>query len=251
MENFYNFDFGEKYEKSKPPKYEHNYELKDIVDFLTDQKTMQIKRQNKINDIIFKIHQYIQDYVDFETKDSSDKYVIQFSITPTPSTPTPTPTADGKYVYIEFKFNNDKTIYSIINKNLLILQNIIILFNDLFFNYDSKRLLSILNMLLSFNYYINNIQVNNNDSNTEVINNPKYSDYSSKILFINENLKNIKTLIQSIQRCLKMMGDLNVDKSKLMALEIVENSNLVKKSLNEAMEELMKIQEIHNSLDTE
>lgn len=248
MENFYNFDFGEKYEKSKPPKYEHNYELKDIIDFLRDQKTMQIKRQNEINDIIFKINQYIQDYVDFETKDSNSNYIIQFSITPVGSCQQEQEQEKEIYVYQLFKFNNEKSIYSTINKNLLNLQNIVTLFNDLFFIYGYKRLLQLIILLLSFNYNINDEVVNAEHEENEKINNSKYSDYQAKLSSINEKLKNIKTLLQSIQRCLKMTNDLNVDRSKLIALEVAENLNLIQKSLNEAMEELAKIKEIQDSL---
>lgn len=248
MENFYNFDFGEKYEKSKPPKYEHNYELKDIIDFLRDQKTMQIKRQNEINDIIFKINQYIQDYVDFETKDSNSNYIIQFSITPVGSCQQEQEQEKEIYVYQLFKFNNEKSIYSTINKNLLNLQNIVTLFNDLFFIYGYKRLLQLIILLLSFNYNINDEVVNAEHDENEKINNSKYSDYQAKLSSINEKLKNIKTLLQSIQRCLKMTNDLNVDRSKLIALEVAENLNLIQKSLNEAMEELAKIKEIQDSL---
>lgn len=254
MENFHNFDFKDKYEKSKHPKPEHDYDLKDIIDFLYDQKTLMNKKQMEINDIIFKINQYIQDYVDFETVES-DKYIIEFSVTPKDTDPTSksgTGTDADPYVYPLFKFNNGKTIYLTIHKNFVIIHNILDLLGVLIFNYKYFNVQPILNLLLSFNYYLNNnVQKTTGASTTvvETINNSRYSVYSSSLSLINEKLKNIKTLMKSLYNCVKYMNDfIDIDKMKMFHLEFAENSRLIQKSLKESTEELKKIQEIQNNL---
>lgn len=240
MESLYNFDFNNRYNKDKI-KEEPDYNIKELIKLLNDPVENKIKKQNEINDIIFKINQYLQDYVDFDTikeirdielKSRRIHYEIEFDIREEED--------DGKQY---LKFFNDSSVYSKINKNLSIIKNILNLIDTLIFNYNYHDVLTFLNIMLSFTYKINFFFVDKNDKaivENKLITIDNISPISSNI---NNKLKDIKTLLTNTERCVYIMID-TLKKSKLLFLEYQENKRLINNAIDEITQDLSKLRAI-------
>lgn len=246
METLYNFDFNDKYKK-QIIKEEPDYNVKELIKLLNDPIENKIKKQNEINDIIFKINQYLQNYLDFNTiKEMRDNefisrriyYEIEFDIREEKD--------DGKQV---LNFLNDSSVYSKIIKNLSIIKNILNLIDILIFSYNYYDVLTFLNIMLSFTYKINFFLVDK-EGEMFINNKPVIIDNISPISSnINNKLKDIKTLLTNTERCVYIMTD-TIKKSKLLFLEYQENKRLINNAIDEIIQDLNKLRIIQEKETT-
>lgn len=246
METLYNFDFNDNYKK-RTINEEPDYNIKELIKLLNDPVKNKIKKQNEINDIIFKINQYLQDYLDFNTlKEIRDNvlysrrifYEIEFDIREEYD--------EGKQILY---FYNDSSVYSKINKNLSIIKNILNLIDVLIFNYNYYDILTFLNIMLSFTYKINFFLVDK-EGRMFIDDKPITIDNISPICSnINNKLKDIKTLLTNTERCVYIMTD-TLKKSKLLFLEYQENKRLINNAIDEINQDLSKLRTIQEKETT-